>query len=197
MGQYTKYSPFPKHAASKHEDTHVKESYSAITVFGAGLQRSITGSRIHKWGLVLSSPTVKRLPKIGNGRLVHVSPMRVDLKKRLYSQLDTESTPMRTSSLSHLQFGDIPIFDLRVWWVVGPRDVHPFNFSTTTDVIHQKMPSSGNKCTDKHSPWWNKTRGSLHLYGRNCHTWPVVRTHTTRSHASVPNLFRASTESTT
>jgi hypothetical protein len=33
----------------------------------------------------------------------------------------------------------------------------------------------------KNVPLWNSCFGSLHLYGRNCHAWPVVITQTTRS----------------
>lgn len=31
------------------------------------------------------------------------------------------------------------------------------------------------------APWWNSSLGSFHLYGLNCHSCPVVMTHTTRS----------------
>ena len=31
------------------------------------------------------------------------------------------------------------------------------------------------------APWWKSSLGSVHLYGLNCHSCPVVITHTTRS----------------
>ena len=47
------------------------------------------------------------------------------------------------------------------------------------------------------APWGKRVLGSDHLYGLNCQAWPVVITHTTRSHASAPNFARASVLSTT
>jgi len=92
-----------------------------------------------------------------------------------------------------LQLRDIPVLDFVVWRIIRPGHINTFH--CTQAQINVKSSVMLNGVKDK--PWWNNIRGSDHLYGLNCHAWPVVITQTTRSHASGPNLFRASTESTT
>lgn len=79
----------------------------------------------------------------------------------------------------NLQLCDVPVFDFLVKRIIRPGDIESFHYETLV-LLRQHR-----NC----SPRWKSSRGSLHLYGLNCHACPVVNTHITRSLIPHQNLI--------
>jgi hypothetical protein len=137
----------------------------------------------------VDDPTLKRLPERHHRGLVHVARLAVNLRVTSGVSSARHSCEDGTSAEgAHLELGHVPVGSLGIRLIGSPLDMDALDCERR--VAREKRESANRSTTPTLPdcskskgclPCWNSCLGSDHLYGLNCHSWPVVITHTTRS----------------
>jgi hypothetical protein len=134
-------NPIPKHAASPLASPKQKKGTPCVKeIFRPIIQGAGSSALPVTYSQVMACAEQSNCQASSKNRPRSTCP-RVSCASRSKSVYILRTQRAITSIASHLQFGDIPIFDLRVWWVVRPRDVHSFNYSTAITESTRHNPS--------------------------------------------------------